>query len=207
MIDSNNPIINYSKSLRGRTPGNSYKDILHIGNNGSGVDDTSPIHIFDGNGTWTGISLSKEEINLDLGNGRLRNAVLSGSRFSLQNIEVNDHSDIFLNLHECSYFTIRQTEPLPFPYGLEYNSRIFLNFTSDSDESILLKGKIFIRNESDYDATIEFVTGSDNAIYGGGLRNEYSGPNLFIYDISCLYNVDGAKNSEFIVQLSDRIQV
>jgi len=202
--EPNNPIINYIKSLGKRTPGNSYKDILHIGNNGEGISDTSPINIFDGKGTWSGISLSRDEINLDLGHGRLQNALLGGGRFVIQNEVVNDHSDIFVNLHECSYFYITQDEPLPFPYGLEYHNRIFLNFTSDTSDSILAKGKIFIKNISNHDATIEFAT-SNGIISGGGIQNEYSGPNLFIYDIICLYNMDGNKNSEFIVKLSDRI--
>jgi len=28
---------------------------------------------------------------------------------------------------------------------------------------------------------------------------------LFIYDIFCMYNLDGNKNNEWIIQLSDRI--
>jgi len=207
MAEPNNPIINYSKTLKKRTPGNSYKDILHIGNNGGGIDDTSPINVFDGKGTWSGISLSKDEINLDLGYGRMKNALLGGTRFSMQKEVVYDHSDIFINLHNFSYFYIFQDEPTSYPYGLDYNNKLFLNFLSNSDETIFAKGKIFIKNISDFETTIEFATGEDNVVVGGGIQNEYSGSDLFIYDISCLYNVDGKKNNEFIVQLSDRVSI
>jgi len=205
MAETNNPIINYSKTLKKRTPGNSYKDILHIGNNGEGIDDTSPVNIFDGKGTWSGISLSRSEINLDLGEGRMTGALLGGTRFTSQKETVYDHSDIFINLHKCSCYFIYQGDPASYPYGLDYHNKIYLSFLSDSDDSILAKGKIFIRNISDYNTTIEFTTGENNSISGGGIQNEYSGSDWFIYDILCLYNIDDKKNNEFIINLSDRV--
>ncbi|MAG37995.1 hypothetical protein CMI45_01240 [Candidatus Pacearchaeota archaeon] len=204
--EPNNPILNFSKTLAKRTPGSSYKDLLHIGNNGNGIDDTSPINIFDGKGTWTGISLSREQINLDLGGGRMQNALLGGSRFSIQKEVVYDHSDVFLNLHEHSFFYITQGDPLAHPYGLDYNTRVFLNFTTDADDAVFVKGKLFVRNISDVETTLEIAT-DNGTISGGGLQNEFSGTDLFIYDIFCLYNVDGNENNEFIVQLADRTSI
>ncbi|MAG27483.1 hypothetical protein CMI47_18270 [Candidatus Pacearchaeota archaeon] len=199
----NNPILNFSKSLKNRTPGSSYKDLLHIGNNGEGIDDTSPVNIFDGKGTWSGISLSRNQINLDLGHGVMQNALLGGTRFSLEKQSVYDHSDVFFNMHEFSYLFLSQEEPLTYPYGLDYHNRIFLNFSSDSEDSMFIKGKLIVRNSSTYETTIDFRT-SDGTIHGGGIQNSYSGTDLFVYNIFCLYNIDGNKENEFIVQLSDR---
>lgn len=201
----NNPILNFSKSLKNRTPGSSYRDLLHIGNNGEGIDDYSPVNIFDGKGTWSGISLSRDQINLDLGHGVMQNALLGGTRFTLERKVVYDHSDIFFNMHESSFVFLSQQEPLEFPYGLDYSSRIFLNFTSDSDDAIFVKGKFLVKNSSSYETTIDFRT-SNGTIVGGGIQNSYSGADLFVYDIFCLYNIDGNKENEFIVQLSDRTQ-
>lgn len=202
----NNPILNFSKTLAKRTPGSSYKDLLHIGNNGNGIDDTSPVNVFDGKGTWTGISLSRDQINLDLGSGRMQNALLGGSRFSIQKEVVYDHSDVFLNLHEHSFFYLTQGDPLAHPYGLDYNTRVFLNFTTDAKDAIFVKGKLFVRNISGVETTLEIAT-DNGTISGGGLQNEFNGTDLFIYDIFCLYNVDGNENNEFIVQLSDRTPI
>jgi len=202
--EPNNPILNFSKTLAKRTPGSSYKDLLHIGNNGDGIDDTSSINVFDGKGTWTGISLSREQINLDLGQGRMQNALLGGSRFSMKKENVNDHSDVFLNFHENSYFYITQDPPLDHPYGGDYSSRIFLNFTTDINDAVFVKGKLLVRNMTELETTIEIST-NDGIISGGGIQNEYTGTDLFIYDIFCMYNLDGNKNNEWIIQLSDRI--
>jgi len=202
----NNPILNFSKTLAKRTPGSSYKDLLHIGNNGGGIDDTSLINVFDGKGTWTGISLSREQINLDLGQGRIQNALLGGSRYSMKKETVKDHSDVFLNFHENSYFYLTQDEPLDHPYGGDYSNRIFLNFLSDVDDAIFSKGKLLVRNMSSIETTIE-ISSDNGTVAGGGIQNEYTGTDLFIYDIFCMYNLDGNKNNEWIVQLSDRTSV
>jgi len=202
----NNPIINFSKSLKNRTPGSSYKDILHIGNNGSGIDDTSPVNIFDGKGTWSGISLSRDQINLDLGHGVMQNALLGGTRFSLEREVVYDNSDVFFNMHNSSYLFLSQQEPLEFPYGLDYSTRIFLNFSSQSDDAIFAKGKLLVKNASNYETTIDIRT-ENGTIYGGGIQNEYFGTDLFVYNIFCLYNINGNKENEFIVQLSDRTSI
>ena len=63
-----------------------------------------------------------------------------------------------------------------------------------------------MKNASNYETTIDIRT-ENGTIYGGGIQNEYFGTDLFVYNIFCLYNINGNKENEFIVQLSDRTSI
>ena len=66
-----------SKSLANQTPAQSYKDLLHLGNNGNGLSSNlSPI--YDGDGNQLPISISKSQTDINFNGGMLESPIIGG---------------------------------------------------------------------------------------------------------------------------------
>jgi len=64
-----------ASDISAETPANTYKDLLHINNNGAGLDGT-PKNIYAGGGVATTVNISTTQVYGDAGDGVWENVIL-----------------------------------------------------------------------------------------------------------------------------------
>lgn len=69
-----------SSSLKGITPADSYKDLLHISTGNVGIDPDVLSVIYDGNGNFTPISVSQKQVQIDFNSGLAIDVVTKSER-------------------------------------------------------------------------------------------------------------------------------
>lgn len=66
-----------SKSLANQTPSQSYKDLIHLGNNGNGLTNNLSV-LYDGDGKPLPISVSSNQVSINMNGGKLESPIING---------------------------------------------------------------------------------------------------------------------------------
>lgn len=177
-----------SKSLANQTPSQSYKDLIHLGNNGSGLKSSlSPI--YDGDGKELPISLSSNQVEISMNGGKLESPVINGY-FEKINKMSYVKSNITLNLNSFEGF-------IKIPDSINIDEIALDDDPYDAYNEkrwIVIDGKLQLYIKFDYNNSYLNNINTNNEFL-------YFQQNLIINNINTTYNleVNFENNSKFNV--------